>query len=84
MNLLNYARITGRRKCPCWSSYFISLGQTALAGKIAETKQAIEDGADEIDYIINVGKAKMHGGIILKKRCSIAQQFVINMMFFIK
>ena len=36
------------------------LGQTTLDIKLAETKQAIEDGADEIDYVINIGKAKMH------------------------
>ena len=36
------------------------LGQTTLDIKLAETKQAIDDGADEIDYVINIGKAKMH------------------------
>lgn len=36
------------------------LGQTGLASKIAETKIAIEDGADEIDYVIDIGQAKMH------------------------
>ena len=36
------------------------LGQTTLNIKLAETKQAIDDGADEIDYVINIGKAKMH------------------------
>lgn len=35
------------------------LGQTPLAVKVAETKQAIADGADEIDYVINIGEAKM-------------------------
>ena len=36
------------------------LGQAGLASKIAETKIAIEDGADEIDYVIDIGQAKMH------------------------
>lgn len=36
------------------------LGQTTLDIKLAETKQAIDDGADEIDYVVNIGKAKMH------------------------
>lgn len=36
------------------------LGQTTLDIKLAETKQAIDDDADEIDYVINIGKAKMH------------------------
>lgn len=34
------------------------LGQTTIASKVFETKQAIEDGADEIDYVMNVGKVK--------------------------
>ncbi len=34
------------------------LGQTALETKIFETKKAIEDGADEIDYVMNVGEMK--------------------------
>ena len=43
------------------------LGQTTLSVKLAETKQAILDGADEIDYVINIGKAKMHDWEYLKK-----------------
>lgn len=35
------------------------LGQTPLTIKVAETKQAIAEGADEIDYVINIGEAKM-------------------------
>lgn len=35
------------------------LGQTAMEIKVAETRKAIEDGADEIDYVIHIGKAKM-------------------------
>lgn len=35
------------------------LGQAGLASKIAETKIAIEDGADEIDYVIDIGQVKM-------------------------
>ena len=34
------------------------LGQTTLSMKLAETKEAIENGADEIDYVINIGKLK--------------------------
>ena len=34
------------------------LGQTDIESKVAETKQAILDGADEIDYVLNVGKLK--------------------------
>lgn len=43
------------------------LGQTTLEVKLAETKQAIQDGADEIDYVINVGKAKMHDWDYIEK-----------------
>ena len=34
------------------------LGQTDIKTKCFETKNAIEDGADEIDYVLNVGKLK--------------------------
>lgn len=34
------------------------LGQTSLECKIFETKDAIEKGADEIDYVINVAELK--------------------------
>lgn len=43
------------------------LGQTTLEVKLAETKKAIEDGADEIDYVINIGKAKMHDWNYIEK-----------------
>lgn len=34
------------------------LGQTTIENKVHETKQAIADGADEIDYVINIGALK--------------------------
>ena len=34
-------------------------GQTEPDVKVFETKKAIEDGADEIDYVINIGELKM-------------------------
>lgn len=34
------------------------LGQTTIEVKAFETEKAIEDGSDEIDYVINVGKLK--------------------------
>lgn len=34
------------------------LGQTTLASKVYETKNAIENGADEIDYVINITELK--------------------------
>jgi deoxyribose-phosphate aldolase len=34
------------------------LGQTTIENKVHEVKQSIADGADEIDYVINVGRLK--------------------------
>lgn len=36
------------------------LGQCGLETKLFECQCAIDQGADEIDYVINVGRAKMH------------------------
>lgn len=35
------------------------LGQTSIETKVAETENAIADGADEIDYVLNIGELKM-------------------------
>lgn len=44
------------------------LGQTTIETKAFETEKAIEDGADEIDYVINVGELKMgHDDYIRKE-----------------
>lgn len=43
------------------------LGQSGLETKLFETRAAIEAGADEIDYVIHIGKAKMHDWAYLKK-----------------
>ena len=34
------------------------LGQTAVETKVFETRTAIEDGADEIDYVVNLTELK--------------------------
>ena len=36
------------------------LGQMSIDGKIAETMDAIENGCDEIDYVLNISKVKEH------------------------
>jgi len=36
------------------------LGQMTIESKLAETANAIADGCDEIDYVVNVGKVKEH------------------------
>ncbi len=45
----------------------IPLGQTTLECKIFETKDAIEKGADEIDYVINVAELKNKNYDYIKK-----------------
>ncbi len=60
------------------------LGQAGLASKIAETKIAIEDGADEIDYVIDIGQAKMHHWDYIKKKWKVLFLFVENITSFQK
>lgn len=36
------------------------LGQTTIETKVQETINAIKDGVDEIDYVVNIGKVKEH------------------------
>lgn len=44
------------------------LGQTSIKMKVAETENAIADGADEIDYVLNIGELKMgHDDYIQKE-----------------
>ena len=43
------------------------LGQTTLECKIFETKDAIEKGADEVDYVINVAELKNKNYDYIKK-----------------
>lgn len=43
------------------------LGQSGLESKLFETQDALDKGADEIDYVIHIGKAKMHDWDYLEK-----------------
>lgn len=43
------------------------LGQTTIDTKAFETEQAIKEGADEIDYVLNIGKLKMGDDEYIKK-----------------
>ena len=36
------------------------LGQTTIATKVAEARNAVADGCQEFDYVLNVGKVKEH------------------------
>lgn len=49
------------------AAFGFPLGQTTLECKIFETKDAIEKGADEIDYVINVAELKNKNYDYIKK-----------------
>lgn len=53
-------QILGNTSIHVGAAISFPLGQTNLSVKIFEVANAIKDGADEIDYVINIGKAKMH------------------------
>ena len=42
------------------------LGQMNIESKLFETSQAIKDGADEIDYVLNIAKVKEHDYAYIK------------------
>ena len=42
------------------------LGQMTVEAKLFETEDALNNGADEIDYVINIGKAKEHNWAYLE------------------
>lgn len=44
------------------------LGQTTLECKVFEAKDAIEKGADEIDYVINIAELKNKNYDYIKKK----------------
>lgn len=55
------------KKCKSWlkdspvhvgAAIGFPLGQTTIETKVFETRQAIEDGADEIDYVVNIVELK--------------------------
>ena len=46
---------TGVKTC---SVVAFPLGQLTIAEKVAEAKQAMADGAEEIDYVLNIGQLK--------------------------
>ena len=47
------------------------LGQTTIETKVFETRKAIEDGADEIDYVLNIGELKMGNDTYIRKEMEI-------------
>lgn len=46
------------------------LGQTTIESKVFEAQNAIDNGAQEFDYVQNVGRAKMHDWEYLEKEMS--------------
>ncbi len=46
------------------------LGQTDIVTKCFETQNAIENGADEIDYVLNIGKLKDHDFAYIEEEMS--------------
>ncbi|WEV39746.1 deoxyribose-phosphate aldolase [Lactobacillus sp. ESL0681] len=42
------------------------LGQTSIAAKVAETKDAIQNGANEIDYVVNLTQVRAHNWAYLE------------------
>ncbi len=43
------------------------LGQTTIATKVAEAENAIADGCQEFDYVINIGRLKEHDYAYIEK-----------------
>lgn len=56
--------------------WLFPLGQTTIAAKIFETEDAIKNGADEIDYVINITALKAKDYDYLEKKCVLLQIFV--------
>jgi deoxyribose-phosphate aldolase len=46
------------------------LGQTSIAAKVYETKDALANGANEIDYVVNITRVKAHDWDYLKDEMS--------------
>lgn len=63
------------------------LGQTTIAVKVFEAQTAIDDGADEIDYVLNIGKLKdgdldyIKQEMISMKKCCDASNVILKVIF---
>lgn len=47
------------------------LGQTTISTKVAEAENAIADGCQEFDYVLNVGKLKEHDYAYIEEEMSV-------------
>lgn len=54
------------------------LGYSVTEAKVAEAKKAIEDGANEVDMVINISDAKNHDFGKIEKEISVIRQAVGN------
>ena len=69
------------------NSIAFPLGQTSIASKVFETKDTIKNGADEINYVINLTKAKEHDYAYLKDEmqqivtCCIEAKVICKVIF---
>lgn len=50
------------------------LGANSIDLKIAETKQCIDDGADEIDFVVNIGRIKSGDFEYVKRELSVIRK----------
>lgn len=60
------------------------LGQTTIETKLFETKNAIENGADEIDYVINIGELKNGNYAYIKEEMEQMVSLCRAIMFLLK
>ena len=60
------------------------LGQTTIDVKVFETKNAIDDGADEIDYVINITELKAGNLDYIREEMNRIVHYVENIMCFRK
>ena len=54
------------------------LGCSDLESKTFETKKAIEHGAQEVDYVLNVGRVKMHDYAYIKEEMAVLHLQVLS------
>ena len=63
-------KVTGRNGYSYRSCYLFPLGQTTIASKVFDTKDAIANGANEIDYVVNQTEVKASNWDYIKDEMS--------------
>ena len=54
------------------------LGQTTLEDKLSETRNAIKNGADEIDYVVNLTKLKAGDTAYIEREFSVVSKVIFE------